>query len=276
MFRISYFIIAMSNTSSKKVRLDKLLFERGLCESREKAKALILAGNVIVNDRIVDKAGSLVNSEDTLSLKERLRYVSRGGLKLEQALREFHIDVKEKTAMDVGASTGGFTDCLLQHGAAKVYAVDVGYGQFDLGLRNDDRTVLMEKTNIRYLEAAAVKDRIDLAVIDVSFISLLKVIPKVLEFLGEQAEIIALIKPQFEVGRKDVGKGGVVKDEAKRQAAVSMIKSESEKMGLTVAGLTESPIKGPKGNVEYLIYLRRMTNVKAQIPNISINDVQRT
>jgi len=266
----------MSNTSSKKVRLDKLLFERGLCESREKAKALILAGNVIVNDRIVDKAGSLVNSEDTLSLKERLRYVSRGGLKLEQALREFHIDVKEKTAMDVGASTGGFTDCLLQHGAAKVYAVDVGYGQFDLGLRNDDRTVLMEKTNIRYLEAAAVKDRIDLAVIDVSFISLLKVIPKVLEFLGEQAEIIALIKPQFEVGRKDVGKGGVVKDEAKRQAAVSMIKSESEKMGLTVAGLTESPIKGPKGNVEYLIYLRRMTNVKAQIPNISINDVQRT
>jgi 23S rRNA (cytidine1920-2'-O)/16S rRNA (cytidine1409-2'-O)-methyltransferase len=247
----------MPNTSSKKVRLDRLLFERGLAESREKAKALILAGNVLVNEQLVDKAGSLVKQDDRISLKERTKFVSRGGHKLEHAFNEFRLDVKGAIAMDVGASTGGFTDCLLQQGADKVYAIDVGYGQFDLRLRNDKRVVLHEKTNIRHLEHDAVKDRIDIAVIDVSFISLLKVIPKVLEFLEERAEIVALIKPQFEVGRKDVGKGGVVKDEAKRRVAVDTIKSESEKMGLTVAGITESPIKGPKGNVEYLIYLKK-------------------
>ena len=248
----------MSNASFKKVRLDKLLFERGLAESREKAKALILAGNVLVNEQVVDKAGSLVKHADRVSLKERLRYVSRGGLKLEHAITAFRLKVKDTIAMDVGASTGGFTDCLLQNGAKKVYAIDVGYGQFDLKLRNDGRVVLLEKTNIRHLERDAIKDRIDIAVIDVSFISLLKVIPTVMEFLQDQGEIVALIKPQFEVGRKDVGKGGVVKDEGKRRAAVERIKSESEKMGLTVSGITESPIKGPKGNVEYLIYLRKL------------------
>jgi 23S rRNA (cytidine1920-2'-O)/16S rRNA (cytidine1409-2'-O)-methyltransferase len=247
----------MSNTSQTKVRLDKLLFERGLAESREKAKALILAGTVLVNEQVVDKAGSLVKEDDRVSLKGRLKYVSRGGLKLEHALHEFAVDVKDAVAMDVGASTGGFTDCLLQNGARKVYAVDVGYGQFDLKLRNDKRVVLLEKTNIRHLERDAVKERIDIAVIDVSFISLLKVIPRVREFLNERAEIIALIKPQFEVGRKDVGKGGVVRAEAKRRAAVDTIKGESEKMGLTVDGITESPLKGPKGNVEYLIYLKK-------------------
>jgi 23S rRNA (cytidine1920-2'-O)/16S rRNA (cytidine1409-2'-O)-methyltransferase len=247
----------MSNTSQKKVRLDRLLFERGLAESREKAKALILAGTVLVNEQVVDKAGSLVKEDDRVSLKGRLKYVSRGGLKLEHALHEFAVDVKDAVAMDVGASTGGFTDCLLQNGARRVYAVDVGYGQFDLKLRNDERVVLLEKTNIRHLERDAVKERIDIAVIDVSFISLLKVIPRVREFLNERAEIIALIKPQFEVGRKDVGKGGVVRAEAKRRAAVDSIKGESEKMGLTVDGITESPLKGPKGNVEYLIYLRK-------------------
>jgi 23S rRNA (cytidine1920-2'-O)/16S rRNA (cytidine1409-2'-O)-methyltransferase len=247
----------MSSNTAKKVRLDKLIFERGLVQSREKAKALILAGNVLVNEQVVDKAGSLIKQDDRVSLKERMKYVSRGGLKLEHALNEFTLDVNDTIAMDVGASTGGFTDCLLQNGAAKVYAVDVGYGQFDLKLRNDRRVVLFEKTNIRHLERDAIKDRIDIAVIDVSFISLLIVIPKVLEFLKERAEIIALIKPQFEVGRKDVGKGGVVKDEEKRHAAVDKIKSESEKMGLAVDGITESPIKGPKGNVEYLIYLRK-------------------
>jgi 23S rRNA (cytidine1920-2'-O)/16S rRNA (cytidine1409-2'-O)-methyltransferase len=247
----------MSNTSQKKVRLDRLLFERGLAESREKAKALILAGTVLVNEQVVDKAGSLVKEDDRVSLKGRLKYVSRGGLKLEHALHEFAVDVKDAVAMDVGASTGGFTDCLLQNGARRVYAVDVGYGQFDLKLRNDERVVLLEKTNIRHLERDAVKERIDIAVIDVSFISLLKVIPRVREFLNERAEIIALIKPQFEVGRKDVGKGGVVRAEAKRRAAVDTIKGESEKMGLTVDGITESPLKGPKGNVEYLIYLKK-------------------
>lgn len=247
----------MSNKNIRKARLDKLLFERGLAESREKAKALILAGNVLVNEQVVDKAGSLVKQDDRVSLKKKLKYVSRGGLKLEHALNEFTLDVKDTIAMDIGASTGGFTDCLLQNGVRKVYAIDVGYGQFDIKLRNDDRIVLFERTNIRHLERETVKDRIDIAVIDVSFISLLKVIPKVLEFLKERAGIVALIKPQFEVGIKDVGKGGVVKDEEKRLSAVEKIKSESEKMGLSVAGMTESPIKGPKGNVEYLIYLRK-------------------
>jgi 23S rRNA (cytidine1920-2'-O)/16S rRNA (cytidine1409-2'-O)-methyltransferase len=246
----------MPSNAPKKVRLDKLLFERGLVESREKAKALILAGNVLVNKQVVDKAGSIVKFNDSVSLKARLRYVSRGGLKLEKALHEFNIDVRDAIAMDVGASTGGFTDCLLQNGVRKVYAIDVGYGQFDIKLRNDERVVLLEKTNIRHLEKEKVSDAINIAVIDVSFISLLKVIPKVMEFLNEPAEIIALVKPQFEVGRKDVGKG-VVKDEEKRRAAVGRIKSASEKMGLTVAGVTESPVKGPKGNVEYLIYLKK-------------------
>jgi 23S rRNA (cytidine1920-2'-O)/16S rRNA (cytidine1409-2'-O)-methyltransferase len=247
----------MSNTSSKKIRLDKLLFEKSLVESREKAKALILAGDVLVNGAVVDKAGSLVTHDVALEIKSRIPYVSRGGLKLEHALHEFRINVTNKIAMDAGASTGGFTDCLLQNGARKVYAIDVGYGQIDIKLRNDERVVLLEKTNIRYLEKEKVEDEVDIAVIDVSFISLLKVIPKVLEFLKSKGEMVALIKPQFEVGKKDVGKGGVVKDESKRLAAVEQIRRASEEMGLTVSGVTESPIKGPKGNVEYLIYLKK-------------------
>lgn len=238
-----------------KSRLDKLLFEKGLAESREKAHALILEGSVLVNGIMVDKAGAQVNADDALSVKSKMPYVSRGGLKLERALEEFSIDVKDKTAMDVGASTGGFSDCLLQCGAKKIYAVDVGYGQFSWKLRNDEKIILLEKTNIRHLEQGRVSDKIEIAVIDVSFISLLKVIPKVLEFLQTSGEIVALIKPQFEVGRKDIGKGGVVKDENKRLEVVEKIKSELIKIGLQVIGTTTSPIKGPKGNVEYLIYL---------------------
>jgi 23S rRNA (cytidine1920-2'-O)/16S rRNA (cytidine1409-2'-O)-methyltransferase len=184
-------------------------------------------------------------------------YVSRGGVKLEHAIKTFNIDVKDKTVMDVGASTGGFTDCLLQHGAKKIFAIDVGYGQFSWRLRGDDRVVLFEKTNIRYLDRDLVPDKVDTATIDVSFISLLKVIPKVLEFLEQHGEIVALIKPQFEVGKKNVGKGGVVRDESKQIEVVERIKSASEKMGLEVKGVTASPIKGPKGNVEYLIYLKK-------------------
>jgi 23S rRNA (cytidine1920-2'-O)/16S rRNA (cytidine1409-2'-O)-methyltransferase len=184
-------------------------------------------------------------------------YVSRGGLKLEHALKEFTPSLTDTIAMDVGASTGGFTDCLLQHGVRKVYAVDVGYGQIDLKLRNDDRVVVLEKTNIRYLEHDAVQDTIDIATIDVSFISLLKVIPKVLEFLKGSGEIIALIKPQFEAERKNIGKGGVIRDESVRLEVVENIKSASEEMGLTVLGTATSPIKGPKGNVEYFIYLKK-------------------
>lgn len=242
-------------SSLKKIRLDKLLFDKGLVESREKAKALILEGNVLVNGIVVDKAGVLVKSDDILTIVSKMPYVSRGGLKLEHAIKTFNIDVKDKIAMDVGASTGGFTDCLLQHGAKKIYAIDVGYGQFSWILRRDNQVVLLEKTNIRYLDGDLVPDKIDIATIDVSFISLLKVMPKVLEFLAQHGEIVALIKPQFEVGRKDVGKGGVVKDENKRLEVVEKIKNESEKLGFEVKGVTTSPIKGPKGNVEYLIYL---------------------
>lgn len=244
-------------SSLNKIRLDKLLFDKNLVESREKAKALILGGNVLVNGIIVDKAGTLVKPDDVLTLSAKMPYVSRGGVKLEHAIKTFNIDVKDKTVMDVGASTGGFTDCLLQHGAKKIYAIDVGYGQFSWILRGDNRVVLLEKTNIRYLDGDLVPDKVDIATIDVSFISLLKVIPKVLEFLTQHGEIVALIKPQFEVGRKDVGKGGVVRDESKHIEVIEKIKSESIKMGLEVKGVTASPIKGPKGNVEYLMYAIR-------------------
>ncbi len=248
----------MTSQSTKKIRLDILLFEKGLTESREKSRALILAGNVLVNGIVVDKAGTNIKPDSDLEILEKMPYVSRGGLKLEHALEELNINVKGKTAMDAGASTGGFTDCLLQYGAIKVYAVDVGYGQFHWKLRNDERVALLEKTNIRYLEKNTIQDEIDIAVIDVSFISLLKVIPKIMEFLKRPGEIVALIKPQFEAERKDIGKGGVVKDEKKRLEIVEKIKSESEKMGLECHGAVKSPIKGPKGNIEYLIYLKKI------------------
>ena len=205
-------------SSLKKIRLDKLLFDKGLAESRERAKALILEGSVQVNGTAVDKAGSLVSPDDAVVVTNKMPYVSRGGLKLEHAIKEFSIDLKDKTAMDVGASTGGFTDCLLQYGAKKVYAIDVGYGQFSYALRKDDRIELFERTNIRYFDRDLISDEIDIATVDVAFISLLKVLPKVLEFLSPRGEVIALIKPQFEVGRKDVGKG-IVKDEKKRLPA---------------------------------------------------------
>ena len=247
----------MSPTPVKKIRLDKLLFEEGLVESREKAKAVILEGNVLVNGDVVDKAGALVRPDDILKVKSKMPYVSRGGLKLEHAIKFFNIEVKGKIAMDVGASTGGFTDCLIQHDANKIYAIDVGYGQFHWILRTDERIILLERTNIRHIENDFIFDEIDIATIDVSFISLLKVIPKVLEFLKPSGEIVALIKPQFEAGRKDVGKGGVIRSEKKQLEIVEKIKSESEKMGLEVIGTTKSPLKGPKGNVEYFIYLKR-------------------
>ncbi len=252
----------MTSHKSQKVRLDKLLFEKGFVESREKSRALILGGNVTVNGTVVDKAGTLVRQEVELKIAERMPYVSRGGLKLQHALEAFPINVKGKTAMDAGASTGGFTDCLLQYGACRVYAVDVGYGQFHWKLRNDERVVLLEKTNIRYLEKNKIHDEIDIAVIDVSFISLLKVIPKITEFLKPSGEIIALIKPQFEAGKKDVGKGGVVRDDKIRLEIVEIIERESEKMGLKSMGVEESPIKGPKGNIEYLIYLINCVTVE--------------
>jgi len=255
----------------QKTRLDKLLFEKRLVESREKARALILEGKVLVNGIKVDKAGTPVRVDAPVEILQRMPYVSRGGLKLESAVKGFSIDVRDKVAMDVGASTGGFTDCFLQHGVKKVYAIDVGYGQFDSKLRNDPRVVLLEKTNIRYLDEIVrsqksevrnqefedlLKSNIDIATIDVSFISLLKVIPEVLKFLKKNGEILALIKPQFEADRKDIKKG-VVKDEARRLQVVEKIKTEVEKIGLAVKGIIQSPIKGPKGNIEYFIYLKK-------------------
>jgi len=241
-----------------KERLDKILVDRGMVPSRERAKALIMEGKVFVNNVPVTKAGSMVAPDVAVELKGAdIPYVSRGGLKLDAALKQFNISLDDKIAMDVGASTGGFTDCLLQHGARKVYCVDVGYGQLAWKLRQDPRVVLIERTNIRYLEKNKVPDVIDIVTIDASFISLAKVVPPVLEFLDSKGEIVALIKPQFEVGKGEVDKGGIVKDDVKRLAAVERVRETLESLGLETAGLIQSPIFGQKGNIEFLIYLTR-------------------
>jgi 23S rRNA (cytidine1920-2'-O)/16S rRNA (cytidine1409-2'-O)-methyltransferase len=246
------------NTKKGKIRIDRLLVLRGLAESREKAQAIILAGQVLVNGQKQDKAGAAVPEDSELRiLGDSLRYVSRGGLKLEAALREFAISTTGKVALDIGASTGGFTDCLLQQGARKVYAVDVGYGQMAWKLRQDPRVAVIERTNIRELDPALIPEPAELCVIDVSFISLEKVIPPALTCLSPGAELVALIKPQFEVGKDRVGKGGIVRDEAARTAAVDKIKEFMTGIGLDVKGVIPSPITGQDGNVEYLIYAVR-------------------
>lgn len=238
-----------------KMRLDRLLVERGLVESRERAQALIIAGQVLVNGQKQNKSGALVPEDAEIRiLGERLAYVSRGGLKLESALKEFEVSVAGKTALDVGASTGGFTDCLLQHGCEKVYAVDVGYGQMAWKLRQDPRVVVIERTNIRAMDRSLIPGYVDIVVIDASFISLEKVIPSIMQFLGPGAELIALIKPQFEVGRAQVGKGGIVRDEGARVAAVTTIVDFIRSIGLDVTGVIPSPIQGQDGNVEFLIH----------------------
>lgn len=241
-----------------KSRLDKILVDRGIAPSRERAQALIMEGRVFVAGIAVTKAGSMVNADANIELKgEDMPYVSRGGIKLEAAIKHFNISLKNKIAMDVGSSTGGFTDCMLQHGAKKIYCIDVGYGQLAWKLRQDVRVALIERTNIRYLEREKIPDAVDIATIDVSFISLLKVAPKVLQFLKEDGEIIALIKPQFEVGKGEVGRGGIVKDEAKRLKTVKNINENLEGLGLETVGVIQSPIAGQKGNIEYLIYMKR-------------------
>ncbi len=241
-----------------KERLDKLLVQRGLVVSRERARALILAGKVIVDDHRVDKAGMQVSVEVELRLKgEDIPYVSRGGLKLEKALNEFAVVVKDKIAIDVGASTGGFSDCLLQHGTKKIFAVDVGYGQLAWKLREDPRIVNIERCNIRHLQSTQLDDIPALAVIDASFISLAKVLPNTLSLLTDDAEVIALIKPQFEVGKGQVGKGGVVKDQHQHDLVVEQICNLAKDLNCDVLGITESPILGPKGNREFLIYLKK-------------------
>ncbi|HJV65759.1 MAG TPA: TlyA family RNA methyltransferase [Geomonas sp.] len=241
-----------------KERLDKLVLDRGLAPSRERAKALIMAGQVVVDDHLADKAGLMVEVTAEIRLKgEPLPYVSRGGLKLAKGLDVFGIEVEGLCAVDVGASTGGFTDCLLQRGARRVIAVDVGYGQLAWKLRDDPRVVNLEKTNIRYLEPEGLPELPDLAVIDASFISLDKVLPPTLRLIKEDGIVVALIKPQFEVGRGQVGKGGVVRDEKKHQEVVASVTALAEGLGLLVLGVCESPILGPKGNKEFLIHLRK-------------------
>lgn len=241
-----------------KIRLDRALVERGLAESRERAKALVLGGKVLVGMVPATKAGSMVDAAASIELRgEDIPYVGRGGLKLEAALDEFGINPEGMVAMDVGASTGGFTDCLLQRGASRVYAIDVGYGQFDWKLRNDQRVVLLERTNIRHLERDRIAEPVDIAVIDVSFISLRLVVPKVAEFLNRPGgQLVALVKPQFEVGRDEVGKGGIVRNEACRLRALDEVVAAVGDAGLDVLGTMDSPIKGQKGNIEYLIYAK--------------------
>ena len=244
-----------ANHRTARIRLDRLLADRGLVESRERGQALIIAGQVIVNDRKEEKTGTLIPVDaDIRILGAQMPYVSRGGLKLDAALREFRIDAAGRTALDVGASTGGFTDCLLQHGAVKVYAVDVGYGQLAWKLRQDPRVVVIERTNIREMAPDRIPEKIGLVVIDVSFISLEKVLPAVMRYLAPNANIIALIKPQFEVGRALVGKGGIVRDETVRKSAVERITAFMKELGFDVRGVTPSPITGQDGNVEFLLH----------------------
>lgn len=242
----------------KKERLDKLLVERGLVQSRERASALILAGKVVVEDHAVDKVGTRIPIDADIRLKGGdIPYVSRGGLKLEKGLESFDISVAGRVAIDVGASTGGFTDCLLQRGAVQVYAVDVGYGQLAWKLREDPRVVNLERTNIRDLTADTLGAAPSLAAIDASFISLDKVLPATLPLLAPGGEILALIKPQFEVGRGQVGKGGVVRDPAQHAEVVEKVRESAASLGCRVLGVVESPLLGPKGNREFLIHLQK-------------------
>ncbi len=244
--------------SPSKIRLDLLLQERGLVQSREQARRLILSGSVSVNGQKAEKAGSLVAQEAEVTLHAAPAYVGRGGLKLEAALDCFRISVEGRVALDVGASTGGFTDCLLQRGAARVYAVDVGYGQMAWRLRRDPRVVLIERQNIRTLPADAIPEPADLATIDVSFISLSKVIPHVLPRLAGGGEILALVKPQFEVGYGEVGPGGIVRSPEAHRAVLDRLCVQAVAWGISVAGLTPSPILGKKGNAEFWLYLKKL------------------
>jgi len=242
----------------RKERLDKLLVEKGVVQSRERARALIMAGKVAVEGKRIDKPGIQINADAQLQIQEGdSSYVSRGGEKMEGALKVFGIDPMWMVVMDVGASTGGFTDCILQKGAKKVYAVDVGYGQLAWRLQKDPRVVNLERRNIRYLQREEVQEEIDLILIDTSFISIEKFLPHLLGFLKKEGAILSLIKPQFEVERGEVGKGGVVRDKALHEKVIERVSNFSRRLGLRVLGVTESPLLGPKGNKEFFIYLKK-------------------
>lgn len=244
--------------SDTKERLDVLLVEKGFFDSREKARKSIMAGLVFVDNNRVDKSGEKVKTSAEIIVKgNAIPYVSRGGLKLEKAMREFNLDLKDKVCMDVGASTGGFTDCMLKNGATKVFAIDVGYGQMAWELRTDPRVVCMERTNIRYVKEEDLGERADFSSIDVSFISLRLVLPVVWELLKDDGEVVALIKPQFEAGREKVGKKGVVRDPKVHKEVIERITGFAIEKGFKLKGLSFSPIKGPEGNIEYLAYLSK-------------------
>ena len=250
-----------------KERLDVLLVSQGLAISREKAKAIIMSGNVLVNGQREDKAGTMIDVKAEITVKGgQLKYVSRGGLKLEKAMSHFDLTLEGRVCMDVGASTGGFTDCMLQNGAVKVYSVDVGHGQLDWKLRNDPRVVCMEKTNIRYVTPEQIEEPAAFVSIDVSFISLTKVLPSVRELMTEDGEIVCLIKPQFEAGREKVGKKGVVRDPKVHEEVIEKVIDFAATVGMESRELEFSPIKGPEGNIEYLLHLLKRPDAASVEP----------
>lgn len=259
-----------------KERLDVLLVNGGFAPSREKAKVIIMSGKVFVNGQREDKAGSTFDPEKiTIEVKgATLRYVSRGGLKLEKALNEFPLTVEGKICMDIGASTGGFTDCMLQNGAKKVYSVDVGHGQLDWKLRNDKRVVCMEKTNFRYMQPQDINDVLDFASVDVSFISLTKILLPARRLLSQKGEMVCLIKPQFEAGRDKVGKKGVVREKKVHEEVICKILLFARMVGFEVLDLAFSPIKGPEGNIEYLIYIRKNTDMDDEVAELTEHDAE--
>lgn len=259
-----------------KERLDVLLVKKGLAPSREKAKAIIMTGSVFVDGQREDKAGTAFE-EEKVHIEVRggtLKYVSRGGLKLEKALQEFSIDLTDAVCMDIGASTGGFTDCMLQNGAAKVYSVDVGHGQLAWKLRNDERVVCMEKTNFRYVQPEDIEDRLDFASVDVSFISLTKILIPARDLLKDSAKMVCLIKPQFEAGKDKVGKKGVVREPEIHEEVINKIITYAEMIGFEVKGLSYSPIKGPEGNIEYLVFLVKREKIEEDILSLTESEAE--
>ena len=257
-----------------KQRLDVLLVEKGLFPSRERAKTSIMAGIIFVDDQKIDKPGTLVKQEATLEVKgNTMPFVSRGGLKLEKALSEFNINLRDKTVIDIGASTGGFTDCALQQGAKKVISVDVGYGQLAWPLRQDERVTNMERTNARYLTVEAIGQVVDFACTDVSFISLEKILPVMYQLTNENGDAVALIKPQFEAGRDKVGKKGVVRDPITHKEVIAKVLRVAQEIGFQLKGLSFSPITGPEGNIEYLLYLSKISNLASTVSDNIVSEV---
>ena len=259
---------------SNKTRLDVLLTERGLAESRQKAQAVIMAGHVFVAGQRVDKPGTAVLSDAPIEVRgHALPYVSRGGLKLEKAMKTFPITLTDKICADIGASTGGFTDCMLQNGARKVYSVDVGYGQLDWKLRSDPRVVCMERTNVRYLTKDDIPEPLDFGSVDVSFISLRLILPALRPLLKETGELVCLVKPQFEAGREKVGKKGVVREKSTHHEVIEKVTEFAVSIGFSVLEITFSPIKGPEGNIEYLVHLKKCPEEEAKIETKELDQV---